>query len=68
MIEEKLQDQEEELQNQLDVDTNDELQTHLNNIIRDCKNKPGMLIPLLQQTQKLFGYLPENAIRRFTTK
>ena len=40
MIEEKLQDQEEELQNQLDVDTNDELQTHLNNIIRDCKNKP----------------------------
>jgi NADH:ubiquinone oxidoreductase subunit E len=66
MIEEKLQDQEEELQNQLDVDTNDELLTHLNNIIRDCKDKPGMLIPVLQQTQKLFGYLPENAIRRIS--
>lgn len=66
MIEEKLQDQEEELQNQFDVDANDELFSHLNNIIHDCKDKPGMLIPLLQQTQKLFGYLPENAIRRIS--
>ena len=25
-----------------------------------------MLIPILQQTQKLFGYLPENAIRKIS--
>jgi len=67
MIEEKLQNQE-ELQNQLNTDgeLNGELLVHLNNIILDCKDKPGMLIPLLQQTQKLFGYLPEYAIHKIS--
>jgi len=67
MIEEKLQNQE-ELQKQLDsdVDVNDELLIHLDNLIGDCKDKPGMLIPLLQQTQKLYGYLPENAIHKIS--
>jgi len=64
MIEDKLQNQEENLQTQLDVDVNEELMIHLNTIIRDCKDKPGMLIPLLQQTQKMFGYLPEDAIHK----
>jgi len=66
MIEEKLQIQEGELQHQFDVEANDELMIHLNDLIRDCKDKPGMLIPLLQQTQKLFGYLPENAIKKIS--
>jgi len=66
MIEDKLQNQEENLQTQLDVDVNEELMIHLNTIIRDCKDKPGMLIPLLQQTQKMFGYLPEDAIHRIS--
>jgi len=64
MIEEKLQSQEEILPIQLDTEV--ELSNHLNDMIRDCKDKPGILIPLLQQTQKLFGYLPENAIRRIS--
>jgi NADH:ubiquinone oxidoreductase subunit E len=64
MIEEKLQSQEEILPIQLDTEA--ELSIHLNDMIRDCKDKPGMLIPLLQQTQKLFGYLPENAILKIS--
>jgi len=51
MIEEKLQSQEEILPIQLDTEV--ELSNHLNDMIRDCKDKPGILIPLLQQTQKL---------------
>jgi len=66
MIEEKLQNQEEKLQTQLEVGAEDELLIHLSDIIEDCKDKPGMLIPLLQQTQKMFGYLPENAIRKIS--
>ncbi len=53
---------------QYDVETDEELMNHLNNIIQECKNKPGMLIPILQQTQKLYGYLPEFAIRKISTE
>lgn len=66
MIEEKLQNLEEKMQTQREVEIEDELLIHLNDIIGDCKDKPGMLIPILQQTQKLFGYLPENAIRKIS--
>ncbi|MEI8271937.1 MAG: NAD(P)H-dependent oxidoreductase subunit E [Paludibacter sp.] len=53
---------------QYDVETDEELMNHLNNIIQECKNKPGMLIPILQQTQKLYGYLPESAIKKISTE
>jgi NADH:ubiquinone oxidoreductase subunit E len=66
MMEEKLQNKEEELQTQIDAE--DELFIHLNNLIQDCKDRPGMLIPLLQQTQKMFGYLPEKAIRKISSE
>jgi NADH:ubiquinone oxidoreductase subunit E len=53
-------------QNQYDVETDEELLNHLSNIIQECKDKPGMLIPILQQTQKLYGYLPEMAIKKIS--
>ena len=53
---------------QYDVENDEELMNHLNNIIQECKNKPGMLIPILQQTQKLYGYLPESAIKKISTE
>ena len=40
----------------------------LNDIINECKDKPGMLIPVLQQTQKLYGYLPEAAIKKISNE
>jgi len=33
----------------------------LNPIIEKHKNKPGIMIPLLQSTQELYGYLPKQA-------
>jgi NADH:ubiquinone oxidoreductase subunit E len=56
----------ENLQIEYDIETDRELMNHLNNIINECKDKPGMLIPILQQTQKLYGYLPEMAIRKIS--
>ena len=53
----------ENLQLKYDVETDEELMTHLKNIIEECKDKKGMLIPILQQTQKTYGYLPEKAIK-----
>lgn len=35
----------------------------LNGIMAEYKEKPGALIPVLQQAQALFGYLPEKVIR-----
>jgi NADH:ubiquinone oxidoreductase subunit E len=40
---------------------------HLENVIAASKEKPGSLIPLLQLTQKMYGYLPEAAIRKIST-
>jgi NADH:ubiquinone oxidoreductase subunit E len=36
----------------------------VDDIVRECRDKPGALIPALQQTQSVFGYLPEVALRR----
>ena len=58
----------ENLHNQLeyDIETDLEIMVRLNDIINECKDKPGMLIPILQQTQKLYGYLPEKAIKKIS--
>jgi len=38
----------------------------LDDVLRDYKGKPGALIPVLQIAQKLFGYLPEAALKRIS--
>lgn len=38
----------------------------LEHIINEQKEKPGALMPLLHETQELFGYLPEEAQRRIS--
>jgi NADH:ubiquinone oxidoreductase subunit E len=44
----------------------EEIMKHLDNVIAESKDKPGSLIPLLQHTQKMYGYLPEAAIRKIS--
>ncbi len=39
------------------------LYSQLENIVGAQKEKPGALIPVLQATQNLFGYLPEKALK-----
>jgi NADH:ubiquinone oxidoreductase subunit E len=39
---------------------------YLDEIILQAKDKPGSLIPLLQQTQKKYGYLPKLAIKKIS--
>jgi len=46
----------------------EEVMRHLDEVIQQSKGKPGSLIPLLQQTQKMFGYLPEDAIKKISTE
>lgn len=40
-----------------------ELLARLDEVIRDYKDKPGALIPVLQMAQAIFGYLPESALK-----
>jgi len=47
--------------------TEEELMQHLENVISEWKEKPGSLIPLLQLTQKMYGYLPQTAIKKIST-
>lgn len=42
----------------------EELNARLDDVIRECRDKPGGLIPALQTAQALFGYLPEPVIRK----
>lgn len=56
----------ENLHNEYDIEKDEEIMKRLNDIINECKDKPGMLIPVLQQTQKLYGYLPEVAIKKIS--
>ena len=41
-----------------------ELLTRLDAVIAEYRAKPGALIPVLQIAQGLFGYLPENVLKR----
>lgn len=56
------------LHNEYDIEKDEEIMKRLNDIINECKDKPGMLIPVLQQTQKLYGYLPETAIKKISNE
>ena len=42
----------------------DDLYATLDDILMDYKDKPGALIPVLQITQKIFGYLPKKALKK----
>ncbi len=44
----------------------EELLTRLDELLEDYKSKPGGLIPALQMTQNLFGYLPEAALKKIS--
>ena len=42
----------------------EELYSRLDKVIEEYRDKPGALIPELQVAQGIFGYLPENALKR----
>jgi NADH:ubiquinone oxidoreductase subunit E len=42
----------------------DELLARLDDVIKEYKDKPGALIPVLQLAQGIFGYLPEVALKK----
>lgn len=44
----------------------EELFRRLDEIIKDYRGKSGALIPVLQITQSIFGYLPEQALKRIS--
>ncbi len=46
--------------------SNEELFARLDEVLAEYKEKPGGLIPILQIAQGLFGYLPEEVIRRIS--
>lgn len=48
--------------------TEENLYPQLDAIIDNLKNEPGALIPVLQATQNLFGYLPEKALKVISRK
>jgi len=43
-----------------------ELLGRLDEVLKDYRDKPGALIPVLQIAQGIFGYLPESALRRIS--
>jgi NADH:ubiquinone oxidoreductase subunit E len=46
--------------------SDEEIMQHLDHLITECKQNPGSLIPLLQLTQKMYGYLPEKALKKIS--
>ena len=44
--------------------TEEELLARLDAVLADYKDTPGALIPVLQITQSIFGYLPEPALKK----
>jgi NADH:ubiquinone oxidoreductase subunit E len=48
------------------VISDEEILKHLDIVIEESKDKPGSLIPLLQHTQKMYGYLPEAALNKIS--
>jgi NADH:ubiquinone oxidoreductase subunit E len=46
--------------------TEAQLLERLNDLLDDYKDKPGGLIPLLQLTQSMFGYLPQEALKKIS--
>ena len=48
------------------VASEEEILEHLDHVIAESKEKPGSLIPLLQLTQKMYGYLPDSALKKIS--
>ncbi len=48
--------------------TEEELYSQLDDILIEYLDKPGALIPVLQIAQRLFGYLPEEALKKISLK
>lgn len=48
--------------------TEEELYIILDDVLEEYKSKPGALIPVLQITQKMFGYLPKDALKKISLK
>ena len=46
----------------------EQLLTRLDSALNDYRGKPGALIPALQVTQNMFGYLPMPAMRMISEK
>lgn len=46
----------------------EELLEHFDEILDDYVNTPGALIPVLQIAQNMFGYLPENVLKKVAEK
>lgn len=46
----------------------EELLVQLDEILDEYKSKPGALIPVLQIAQKMFGYLPQEALKHISNK
>jgi len=44
----------------------DELLVRLDEVIAEYRDKPGALIPVLQIAQGIFGYLPEEALKKIS--
>lgn len=44
----------------------EELLARLDEVLDEYRDKPGALIPVLQITQSIFGYLPESALKRIS--
>ena len=47
--------------------TEEELLARLDDVLQDHAGVPGVLIPVLQITQRMFGYLPDAALRKIST-
>ena len=43
-----------------------ELFTRLDEVLEEYRGRPGALIPVLQMTQGIFGYLPEKALKKIS--
>ena len=43
-----------------------ELLARLDEVLKEYRDKPGALIPVLQMAQAIFGYLPESALKRIS--
>lgn len=48
--------------------TEEDLYNQLDDILIEYLDKPGALIPVLQITQGIFGYLPEEALKKISVK
>ena len=46
--------------------TDEELMSRLEEVLEEYRGRPGALIPVLQIAQGIFGYLPEQALKRIS--